>query len=248
MRPRFLSIVIALMAASAAHASEATVAVAANFSAPMQQIAAEFEKDSGHKVSLSFAGTGKFYAQIRNGAPFQVLLAADDETPARLEQEGMGVAGSRFTYAIGRLVLWSARPGFVDSKGAVLNTGRFNKLALANPKLAPYGLAAIETLTRLGLLTSLQSRFVQGENIAQVWQFASTGNADLGFVALSQVLKEGVIGSGSAWLVPDSLHAPIRQDALLLARGKGQPAAEALLKYLKSNQARVIIKSYGYDL
>lgn len=248
MRPRFLSIVIAFMATSAAHAGEATVAVAANFAAPMQQIAAEFEKDSGHKVSLSFGGTGKFYAQIRNGAPFQVLLAADDETPARLEQEGMGVVGSRFTYAIGRLVLWSARPGFVDGKGAVLNTGRFNKLALANPKLAPYGLAAIETLTRLGLLTSLQPRFVQGENIAQAWQFASTGNADLGFVALSQVMKDGVIGSGSAWLVPDSLHAPIRQDALLLARGKGQPAAEALLKYLKSNKARVIIKSYGYDL
>lgn len=248
MRPRFLSIVIVFPLVSAAHAGEVTVAVAANFAAPMQQIAAEFEQDSGHKVSLSFGGTGKFYAQIRNGAPFQVLLAADDETPARLEQEGMGVAGSRFTYAIGRLVLWSARPGFVDSKGAVLNTGRFNKLALANPKLAPYGFAAIETLTRLGLLTSLQPRFVQGENIAQAWQFASTGNADLGFVARSQVMKEGVIGSGSAWLVPDSLHAPLRQDALLLARGKGQPAAEALLKYLKSNKARVIVKSYGYDL
>lgn len=248
MHPRFLSIVIAFLAIPAAHAGEATVAVAANFAAPMQQIAAEFEKDSGHKVSLSFAGTGKFYAQIRNGAPFQVLLAADDETPARLEQEGMGVAGSRFTYAIGRLVLWSARPGFVDSKGAVLNTGRFNKLALANPRLAPYGLAATETLTRLGLLAGLQPRFVQGENIAQTWQFVSTGNADLGFVALSQVMKDGVIGSGSAWLVPDSLHAPIRQDALLLTRGKGQPAAEALVKYLKSDKARVIIKSYGYDL
>ncbi len=248
MQPRFLSLVIAFLAISAAHAGETTVAVAANFAAPMQQIAAEFEKDSGHKVSLSFGGTGKFYAQIRNGAPFQVLLAADDETPARLEQEGMGVAGSRYTYAIGRLVLWSARPGFVDSKGAVLNTGRFNKLALANPKLAPYGLAAIETLTRLGLLASLQPRFVQGENIAQAWQFVSTGNADLGFVALSQVMKDGVIGGGSAWLVPDSLHGPIRQDALLLARGKGQPAAEALLNYLKSNKARAIIKSYGYDL
>ena len=158
------------------------------------------------------------------------------------------MAGSRFTYAIGRLVLWSARPGFVDGHGAVLKAGMFNKLALANPKLAPYGLAAIETLTRLGLLANLQPKFVQGENIAQAWQFASTGNAELGFVALSQVMKDGKIVNGSWWLVPDSLHAPIRQDALLLAPGKGLPAAEALLKYLKSDKARAVIKAYGYDL
>jgi molybdate transport system substrate-binding protein len=182
MRP--LPAFLAFLVASAAHAGEVQVAVAANFTAPMQKIAAGFEKESGHKVALSFGGTGKFYAQIRNGAPFQVLLAADDETPARLEKEGLGAAGSRFTYAIGRLVLWSAKPGFVDSEGAVLKAGKFNKLALANPKLAPYGHAAIETLTRLGLLANLQSRFVQGENIAQTWQFISTGNAELGFVAL----------------------------------------------------------------
>jgi len=248
MRPYFLSAFLGFLVASAAHAAEVQVAVAANFTAPMQKIAAEFEKDSGHKVALSFGGTGKFYAQIRNGAPFQVLLAADDETPARLEKEGLGVAGSRFTYAIGRLVLWSARPEFIDGNGTVLQTGRFNKLALANPKLAPYGFAAIETLTRLGLLANLQPRFVQGENIAQAWQFVSTGNAELGFVALSQVMKDGKIGNGSYWLVPDSLHAPIRQDALLLAPGKGLPAAEALLKYLKSGKSRAVIKAYGYDL
>jgi molybdate transport system substrate-binding protein len=243
-----LSAFLAFLLASAVQAGEVQVAVAANFAAPMQRIAADFEKDSGHKVALSFGGTGKFYAQIRNGAPFQVLLAADDETPARLEKEGLSAAGSRFTYAIGRLVLWSAKPGFVDSEGAVLKAGKFNKLAVANPKLAPYGKAAIETLTRLGVLANLQPRFVQGENVAQTWQFVSTGNADLGFVALSQVIKDGKIGSGSAWLVPDSLHAPIRQDALLLASGRGQAAAEALLKYLKGDKARAVIKAYGYDL
>ena len=223
------------------------VAVAANFTAPAKRIAAEFERETGHKVQLSFGATGKFYAQIRNGAPFEVLLAADDSTPARLEAEGAAIPGSRFTYAIGRLALWSAQPGFVDAKGEVLRAGRFKHLAIANPRLAPYGAAAVEALAALKLLDSLRPKFVQGENIAQTHQFIATGNAELGFVALSQVFKEGRIGEGSAWIVPAVLHHPIRQDAVLLARGKEKPAAEAWLRYLKGDRARAIIHSFGYE-
>lgn len=231
-----------------ARADEVLVAVAANFTAPMQKIAAEFEKDTGHRARPAFGASGKFYAQIRNGAPFQVLLSADDETPAKLEREGLTQPGSRFTYAIGKLALWSAKPGFVDDKGEVLKIGRFNKLALANPKLAPYGSAAVEVLNGLGVLGAIQPRFVQGENIAQTWQFVGTGNAELGFVALSQVMKDGRISSGSAWIVPAHLHTPIRQDAVILTRGQGNAAAEALMKYLKGAKAKAIIKGYGYDL
>lgn len=240
----------ALTAAIAGHAAadEVQVAVAANFTAPMQRIAAQFEKDTGHKAVLSFGATGKFYAQIVNGAPFEVLLAADDETPARLEKEGQGMAGSRFTYAVGKLVLWSADPKLVDAQGEVLKTGNFRHLAIANPKTAPYGAAAVEALGKLGLLAGLQSRLVQGENISQTQQFIVTGNAELGFIALSQVLKDGKIASGSAWTVPASLYQPIRQDAVLLAKGKDKPAAGALLAYLKGDKARAVIAAFGYGL
>jgi len=242
-----LSVVLAC-AASVARADEVLVAVAANFTAPMKLIAADFEKDSGHKARLAFGATGAFYAQIRNGAPFQVFLAADDETPAKLVQEGLADASSRFTYAIGGLVLWSAKPGFVDGRGEVLKTGQFTRLALANPKTAPYGRAAVETLTKLGLLSALEPRFVQGENIAQTFQFVMTGNAELGFVALSQVIKDGAVAEGSAWLVPAELHQPIRQDAVLLTAARGNAAAQALLQYLKSDQARAVIRAFGYRL
>lgn len=229
-----------------ARAAEVRVAVAANFAAPFADIVAAFERDTGHRVVTSTGSTGKFYTQIRNGAPFQALLAADDETPARLEREGLGVNGTRFTYAVGRLVLWSASPDLVDDKGAVLRTGTFRRLALANPQLAPYGAAAVETLTRLQLVTRTQARWVQGENIAQTLQFVSTGNAELGFVALSQVWKDGRLGTGSMWRVPESLHAPLRQDAVLL--DKTSDAARALLTYLAGATARSIIARYGYDL
>ena len=237
---------LVLACAGPALADEVQVAVAANFTAPMKAIAADFEKDTGHKAQLAFGSTGKFYAQIKNGAPFQVLLAADDETPAKLEKEGAAVAGSRFTYAVGTLVLWSAKPGFVDDKGEVLAKGDFAHLALATPKLAPYGAAAMETLTKLGLADKLQAKMVQGENIGQTYQFAASGNAELGFVALSQVMKDGKVGSGSAWIVPASMHQPIRQDAVILSGGKGNAAAEALMKYLKAPKALALIKSYGY--
>ncbi|MES2956853.1 MAG: molybdate ABC transporter substrate-binding protein [Pseudomonadota bacterium] len=231
-----------------ARADEVLVAVAANFSAPMKRIAQDFEKDSGHKLQLAFGATGGFYAQIRNGAPFQVFLSADDETPAKLVQEGLADGSSRFTYAIGGLVLWSATPGFVDDRGAVLKTGHFNKLALANPRTAPYGRAAVETLAKLGLLGTLEPKFVQGENIAQTYQFVSSGNAELGFVALSQVMTDGVVAAGSAWRVPTELHEPIRQDAVLLTSARNHAAAAALLRYLKTDKAKGVIRAFGYSL
>ena len=240
--------VLALLGTALVHAEEVQVAVAANFTAPMQKIAVEFEKDTGHKAQLAFGSTGKFYAQIRNGAPFEILLAADDTTPEKLEKEGAAVAGSRFTYAIGKLALWSSKAGFVDDKGEVLKKGEFKHVSIANPKLAPYGAAAIETLTALKLLDAIRPKFVQGENIAQTHQFVATGNAELGFVALSQVMKDGKISEGSAWIVPSSLHQPIRQDAVLLTNGKGKPAAEALMKYLAGEKAKAVIQSFGYAL
>ena len=238
---------MAALTLGVSHAADVTVAVAANFTAPMQKIAEAFAQETGHKAVLAFGASGKFYAQIRNGAPFQVLLAADNETPAKLEKEGFAVAGTRFTYATGRLVLWSAQPGVVDEKGDVLRTSQDGKVALADPKLAPYGAAALETMTQLGLLERLQPRFVQGENIAQAYQFVATGNAPMGFVALSQVMVDGRIAKGSAWVVPAKLHAPILQDAVLLNPGKDNPAALALTRYLRSEKARAIILSYGYE-
>ena len=222
------------------------MAVAANFAAPMQKIAPLFAQDTGHKAVWALGSTGRFHAQIRNGAPFEVLLAADDETPARLEREGAGLSGSRFTYATGRLVLWSRQPDLVDPGGEVLKSGRFAKLALADPKLAPYGAAAIETMAALGVLEALRPRFVQGESIAQTYQFVASENAQLGFVALSQVVADGRIASGSGWIVPSGLHTPIRQEAILLRKGRDNPAAVALMQYLRSDKARAIIRSHGY--
>ena len=231
-----------------AHADEVQVAIAANFTAPMKLIAADFEKDTGHKAALSFGATGKFYAQIKSGAPFEVFLSADDETPLKLEKEGDTVPGSRFTYATGKLALWSATPGLVDDKGAVLKRGGFTHIAIAAPKLAPYGAAAVEAMTKLGVWPALEPRTVQGESIGQAFSFVSTGNAELGFVALSQVYEGGKIKSGSGWIVPANLYSPLRQDAVQLARGKDSKAAAALMAYLKSDKARAVIRSFGYEL
>ncbi len=233
-----------------AHAEDISVAVAANFTAPLKLIAAEFEKDSGYKVVASFGSTGKFYAQIKNGAPFEILLAADNETPSKLVKENVGTSASQFTYAVGKLVLWSAKPGLVDSTGSVLKKGDFAHLALADPKLAPYGAAAVQTLKALGILEALQPKIVTAESIAQAYQFVGSGNAELGFVALSQLRKDDKDGKleGSSWLVPANLYSPIRQDAVILEPGKGKAAVEALMKFLKGDKARAIIKSFGYDL
>ena len=228
-------------------AAEVQVAVAANFSAPMKRVTEEFEKSTGHKLIVSVGSTGKFYAQITNGAPFDVFLSADVETPSRLEKEGLSVASSRFTYATGRLVLWSAKPSLVDDKAAVLLRNDFKHLAIAASKVAPYGVAAIQTLTKMGLLSSVQPKLVTGESIGQTFSMVSTGNADLGFVAMSQVFENGKLKSGSAWVVPANLHSPLKQDAVLLMRGKANPAALQLLTFLKSAQAKAIMTSFGYE-
>lgn len=233
--------------ATCAHAAEVSVAVAANFSAPMNRIAAAFEQDTGHKAVLSFGSTGKFYAQIRNGAPFQIFLSADQQTPAKLEQDGQTVPLSRFTYAVGRLALWSRQSGVVDDKGDVLRKGTFEKIAIADPRLAPYGAAAVEVMDKLGVRQSLQSKTVQAENISMAYQWVDSGNAALGFVALSQIMADGKVNSGSAWLIPAALHAPIKQDAVALAAARDNPAATALLTYLRGDKARAIIRAYGYE-
>lgn len=245
---RFTLALAASLLAQAALADEVQVAVAANFTAPIQAIAKDFEKDTGHKLVASFGATGQFYAQIKNGAPFEVLLAADDTTPAKLEQEKATVPGSRFTYAIGKLALWSAKDGYVDAKGDVLKKGDFQHLSIANPKTAPYGLAATQVLDKLDLMDKLAGKLVEGQNIGQAFQFVSTGNAELGFVALSQVYKDGKVTAGSAWIVPVDLYAPIRQDAVILEKGKDNAAAKALVEYLKGPKAAAVIKSYGYEL
>jgi len=228
------------------HAAEVRVAVAANFAQTMKEIVAGFEKDTGHKISLTQGATGKFYAQITNGAPFEILLSADDETPARLVREGRAVAGSQFTYAVGRLALWSPNEGLVDQGGGVLKTDTFRFVAIANARVAPYGRAAVQTMQKLGVLTAIGPRVVQGESITQTHQFVTSGNAQLGFVALSQVWENGQLKSGSGWIVPEALHEQLRQDAVLLNAGKDSQAAATLLGYLKSDKVKKILTRYGY--
>ncbi|WP_024678516.1 molybdate ABC transporter substrate-binding protein [Pseudomonas syringae] len=245
---KFSTLALAMSGAAYANADEVQVAVAANFTAPIQAIATDFEKDTGHKLVAAFGATGQFYTQIKNGAPFEVFLSADDTTPAKLEQEGDTVKGSRFTYAIGTLALWSAKEGYVDNKGEVLKANQYQHLSIANPKAAPYGLAATQVLSKLGLTDTTKAKIVEGQSITQAYQFVSTGNAELGFVALSQIYKDGKLTSGSAWIVPDSLHDPIKQDAVILTKGKDNAAAKALVEYLKGPKAAAIIKSFGYQL
>ena len=243
---RLLALTAALAFTTLARADVVQVAVAANFTAPARALAEVFARTTGHEARLSFGATGAFYTQIKNDAPFDVLLAADDERPARLEKEGDTVAGSRFTYATGQLVLWSAKPGLVDDEGAVLKHGQFGKIAIANPKNAPYGAAAVEAMEKLGLAATLQPKLVTGESIGQTFNFIATGNAELGFVALAQVLEGGKLKSGSMWVVPAQYHAPIIQDAVILKRAANNPAAKAWMELLKTPQSKELIRSYGY--
>jgi molybdate transport system substrate-binding protein len=222
-------------------------AVAANLVPALPALSAAFTRDTGHTLSVSAGATGKLYAQIRSGAPFEVLLAADEDTPARLVREGNAVASSRFTYAVGRLVLWSARPGLVDAHGQVLRSESFRHIAIAAPKVAPYGAAAIDVLTRLGVLPQMEPRFVLAESIGQAYAFVASGNAELGFVALSQVTGPGSAVSGSVWRVPAHLHRPLRQDAVLLRAGEANPTAAALLAWLRGERARAILREHGYE-
>jgi molybdate transport system substrate-binding protein len=232
-----------LLAGAPAAAGEVKAAVAANFTAAMKEIAPAFEAATGHTLVASYGSTGKIYAQIKNGAPFEVFLAADQKRPQMLEEEG--VASGRFTYAVGRLVLWSADPDLVDAEGAVLKSGSFRHLAIANPVTAPYGAAAMQVIERLGLQDALEPKLVRGDNIAQTYQFVATKNAELGFVALAQVALDP---AGSRWSVPAELHDPIRQDAVLLDKGKDNPAAVALMEYLKGPEARAVIERFGYGV
>ncbi|QJP95864.1 molybdate ABC transporter substrate-binding protein [Pseudomonas fluorescens] len=246
--PACLASLLAVFAVGAVQAEEVQVAVAANFTAPIQAIAVDFEKDTGHKLVAAYGATGQFYTQIKNGAPFEVFLSADDTTPEKLEKEGDTVKGSRFTYAIGTLALWSAKEGYVDAKGEVLKKNEYQHLSIANPKAAPYGLAATQVLEKLKLTESTKAKIVEGQNITQAYQFVATGNAELGFVALSQIYKDGKVSNGSAWIVPASMHDPIKQDAVILNKGKENAAAKALVDYLKGPKAAAVIKSYGYQL
>lgn len=240
-----LSGALSLTLGGGAFAGETKVAVAANFTEAAKAIAARFKAKTGHDATLSFGSSGQFYTQIANGAPFEVFLSADVERPQKAEAEGLAVAGSRFTYATGRLVLYSKTPGLVDGKGAVLKTGKFEKLSIADPKAAPYGQAAVETLTRLRLYDMLKPRIVQGASITQAFQYVQTGAAELGFVALSQVVGDP---GGSRWVVPASDHTPIEQQAVLLKTGANSEAAKAFVAFLKSGEAKAIIKRYGYEV
>ena len=236
-------LVVALAVVADATADEVRVAVATNFATVMNTLVERFEEKSGHTVLVSSGSTGGHYAQIRNGAPFEAFFAADTERPRLLESEGRAVPGSRFLYAVGRVALWSSRADYVDADGKVLETGDFRHLAIANPELAPYGAAARDVLMARGLWDGLQSRLVMGQDIGQTYSFVQTGNAELGFVAWSQLQQPGVAIAGSYWLVPESLHRPIEQEAVLL---RDVPAARALVEFIKSAEAREIIRSYGY--
>lgn len=230
-----------------ATAAEVRVAVAANFAGTLERIGTAFTAATGHTLRISSGATGRFAVQVAAGAPFELLLAADADTPARLVAQGHAVAGSAYTYALGRLALWSADPGLVDGEGRVLASTRWRHLAIANPRTAPYGAAALQVLAARGLDRQLAPRLVTGESIAQAWQFVHSGQAELGFVALSQLRVPGRPARGSTWIVPAGLHAPIRQDAVLLAAGRDQPAAQALLAWLKSASARAEMRAWGYD-
>ena len=244
-----LTAVVALALALAAFArpvvaAETQVAVAANFAEPAKAIAAAFAADTGHKAVLSFGSSGQLYAQTARGAPYEVFLSADADRPRKAEQEGLGVRGTRFTYAVGRLVLYSKTPGLVDPQGAVLRKGGLSRVAIADPVAAPYGVAAVRTMQKLGVYNALKPKMVMGTSIAQAYQFVSTGAAEVGFVALAQVVDEP---GGSRWIVPAADHPPIDQQAILLSAGRKNPAAAAFLKYLRGPKAAAIIQRYGYE-
>jgi molybdate transport system substrate-binding protein len=230
-----------------AAADVVSVAVAANFTDATREIVPLFEKATGHKAKVSYGSTGKLYSQIENGAPFQVFLAADTKRPLKAEQEGLAVVDSFFVYAKGKLVLWSTKPGLVNDGVTYLKKAAFAHLAMANPKTAPYGLAARQVMEHLGLWPQLQSKLVRGESIAQTFQFVVSGNAESGFVAYSQV-KAWKGGAGSTWVIPEDYYAPIEQGAVLLKKGESSLAAKAFLDFLKSESAKAVIERYGYGL
>lgn len=247
-RSYLIALVCSVFGMSTIQADTLTLAVAANFSAPMEQIATEFEATTGHHLAISVGSTGRFYAQIRHGAPYDVLLSADAQTPKKLVDEGLALSDSLQTYAIGRLVLYSNNPNLVDSQGDVIKTGHFSKIALADPKLSPYGKAALQTLDALGMTQTLRSKFVFGESIGQTWQFVATGNAPLGFVAGAQISHPDQKARGSYWVVPGHLHEPLRQDMVILNRAKDKKAAREFLAWMSGPEAWRIMTGFGYGI
>ena len=244
LRRAFAGLVLLALPAGAVRAAEVPVAVAANFTEPAKEIAAAFKRATGETALLTFGSSGAFYTQITRGAPFQVFLSADVDRAQKAEQDGVGVPGSRFVYATGALVLYSRTPGLVDDRGEVLRRpGAFTKIAIADPTAAPYGSAAIQTMTKLGVYKALKPKVVQGASITQAYQFTATGAAELGFVALSQVVN---VSGGSRWIVPETLHKPIDQGAILLFTGDKNPAARKFMAFLKGPEAKTIIRRYGY--
>jgi len=226
-------------------AEEIRVVAASNFTGAIREIAGRFEMKTQHKVSVISGSTGKHYAQISNGAPFDVFFAADVKRPELLEKKGLALPGSRFTYAVGKIVLWSPDPDYIDTSANVLKQGNFNHLSIANPKLAPYGRAAQQVLKKLGLWNKLQGRMVRGENVGQAFQFVKSGNARLGFVAFSQIKKPDNAIEGSFWQVPESLYDPIDQQAVLI---KDNEAARAFLDFVRQDEALQIIRNFGYGV
>ncbi|HLV48191.1 MAG TPA: molybdate ABC transporter substrate-binding protein [Aliidiomarina sp.] len=245
---KLLFFTVLFTASQVTKAAEVHVAVASNFTAPMKEMSTLFEQETGHKAVLSFGSSGKFLAQINHGAPFDVFLSADQEKPSILAAAQGIVANSQFTYAIGTLVLWSADASLVIEGPEALSNIPFNKLALANPRLAPYGKAALQTLEALDRKELTESRWVQGENISQTYHFVASGNAQIGFVALSQVAENGDIQTGSGWVVPSSYYSPIKQDAVILKHAANNEAAHALIRFLKSPAAHQVIHAYGYSI
>ena len=245
---RLLTLTAALALSAAAQAEVVQIAVAANFTAPARALAEIFARTTGHEAKLSFGATGAFYTQIKNGAPFDVFLSADNERPEMLERDGLAQPGTRFTYATGKLVLWSVKADRVDARGEVLRSADLGKVAYANPKTAPYGEAALQVMQRLGLRAAVAPKLVQGESIGQTFAFVKTGNADVGFVALSQVLQGGRLKEGSMWMIPQAHYEAIRQDAVILKKGANNEAAQALVRLLQSPNIKDLIRSYGYDL
>jgi len=244
IRSLTIGIGLIFIAPGAAKATQTNVAVAANFTEAAKEIAAAFRQKTGHEAVLSFGASGQFYTQITQGAPFQVFLSADDSRPKKLVEDGLAVPGSRFTYAIGKLVLWSKSPGVVNGE-ETLKAASFAKLSICNPAAAPYGAAAVEAMKALKLYEALQPKLVEGATITQAYQFVETGNAEVGFVALSQLTGSD---AGSRWVVPQDLYNPIRQDAVLLKSGAGNDAASAFIGFLHGPEARAIIEKYGYVL
>jgi molybdate transport system substrate-binding protein len=241
---KLLLLTATTLSSGQAMTDEIRIAVASNFAGAIKAAANHFEADIGHNVTLSFGSTGKHYAQIRNGAPFDAFFAADARRPELLENEGLAITGSRFTYAVGKLILWSPVAAYVDHQGEILKQGTFRHLAIANPELAPYGVAAREVLMERGLWEKLEKRLVRGENISQAFQFVASGNAQLGFVAWSQLKRPGHKVEGSFWDVPARLYSPIRQQAVLL---KDTSAGQAFMSFMRSEKAIRIIRDHGYE-